>query len=154
MVLVGGFLLIALCLTFGRAQNSGRWSNLSEIACNLSNNLARNPGWSPQQHLSPHSTKIPTEPLLKPSTVPLAAAHPLLVTLPINNAPKYEVYINDLFKCYLYHDLHGGHKILPFLLQLLGRPPDAADPIEGYDILSISKFLAKATPSKLKTILG
>jgi hypothetical protein len=154
MVLVGGFLLIALRLTFGGAPNPSRWSDLSEIACDLSNDLTRNPGWDPSRHLSPHSTKLPAEPLLEPAAVPLATAQPLSVPLPVDDEPKSEVYIDDLFNCFLHRHLQRGREILPFVLHLLGRPPDAADPIDRDDVLSISKFLAEATPSEVKTILG
>jgi hypothetical protein len=154
MVFVGQFLLVALRLTFGGAPNPSRWSDLSEIACDLSNDLARNPGWDPQRHLSPHSNKLPPEPLLEPPTIPFATAEPLSVPLPDDDEPKSEVYIDDLFNCFLQQHLVRGREILPFVLQLLGRPPDAGDPIERDDVLSISKFLAEATPSEVKTILG
>jgi hypothetical protein len=154
MVLVGNFLLIALRLTFGGAPNPSRWSDLSEISCDLSNDLVRNPGWDPTRHFSPHSTKLPTSPILEPPDVPFAPAEPLSVPLPIDDAPKSEVYIDDLFNCYLLRHLARGSEILPFVLHLLGRPPNPADPIERDDVLSISKFLAEATPSEVKTILG
>jgi hypothetical protein len=154
MVIVGSFLLIALRLTFGGAPNPSRWSDLSEIACDLSNDLARNPGWDPTRHLSPHASKLPPEPLLEPPDVPFAIAHHLSVPLPVDDAPKSEVYIDDLFNCYLQRHLPHGHEILPFVLELLGCPPNAGDPIERDDVLSISKFLAEATPSEVKTILG
>jgi hypothetical protein len=154
MVLVGQRLLVALRLTFGGAPNPSRWSDLSEIACDLSNDLVRNPGWDPTVHRSPHSDKLPAVPLLEPATVPIATAQPLSVPLPIDDAPKSEVYIDDLFNCYLRRDLQRGSEILPFVLELLGRPPNPADPIERDDVLSISKFLAEATPSEVKTILG
>jgi hypothetical protein len=154
MVVVGCFLLVALRLTFGGAPNPSRWSDLSEIACDLSNDLARNSGWNPKRHFSPHSTKLPATPLLEPPNIPLAAAQPLSVPLPIDDAPKSEVYIDDLFNCYLHRHLQHGSEILPFVLQLLGRPPNSSDPIERDDVLSISKFLAEATPSEVKPILG
>jgi hypothetical protein len=154
MVLVGRFLLVALRLTFGGAPNPSRWSDLSEIACDLSNDLARNPGWEPSRHLSPHASKLPSDPLLEPPDIPYATAHPLSVPLPVDDDPKSEVYIDDLFNCYLQRHLLRGREILPFVLELLGRPPDADDPIERDDVLSISKFLAEATPSEVKTILG
>ncbi len=154
MVCVGNFLLIALRLTFGGAPNPSRWSDLSKLACDLSNDLARNPGWDPTRHFSPHANKLPPEPILEPADVPLATAEPLSVPLPIDNAPKSEVYIDDLFNCYLHRHLDRGSAILPFILHLLGRPPDTKDPIERDDVLSISKFLAEASPSETKTILG
>jgi hypothetical protein len=65
-----------------------------------------------------------------------------------------EVYIEDLFNCYLHRHLQRGSKILPFVLQFLGRPPNSSNPIARNDVLSISKFLVEATPSEVKTILG
>jgi hypothetical protein len=47
MVLVFSFLLLALRLTFGGAPDPSRWSDLSGLACNLSNYMVRNPGWDP-----------------------------------------------------------------------------------------------------------
>jgi hypothetical protein len=123
MVLVGSFLLVALRLTFGGAPNPSRWSDLSELACNLSNDLVRNPGWDPRQHFSPHSAKLPATAIMEPSTDPLAVAQPLSIPLPIDDSPKSEVYIGDLFNCYLHRDILCGSVILPFVLHLLtGRP--------------------------------
>jgi hypothetical protein len=154
MVLVGNYLLIALRLTFGGSPNPSRWSDLSEIACDLANDLVQNPGWDPTVHSSPHSTKLPPEPLLEPRSVPFATAVPLSVALPINDEPKTEVYIDDLFNCFLLRRLAKGGQILPFVLHLMGRPTHTKDAITRDDILSISKFLAEATPSEIKTILG
>jgi hypothetical protein len=74
MVVVGCFLLVALPLTFGGAPNPSRWSDLSEIACDLSNDLARNSGRDLRRHFSPHSTKLPATLLLEPPDIPLATA--------------------------------------------------------------------------------
>jgi hypothetical protein len=71
---------------------------------------------------------------LEPSSIPLAAAQPLSVPLSIDDAPKSEVYIDDLFNCYLHHDILRGSEILPFVLVLLGRPPNPDDPIERDDV--------------------
>jgi hypothetical protein len=76
------------------------------------------------------------------------------VALPINDEPKTEVYIDDLFNCFLLRRLAKGGQILPFVLHLMGRPTHTKDAITRDDILSISKFLAEATPSEIKTILG
>jgi hypothetical protein len=144
MVLLGSFLLVALRLTFGGAPNPSRWSDLSILACDLSNGLVRNPGWDPRQHYSPNSAKLPAHSILEPTAVPLAVAQPLSIPLPINDTPKSKVYINDLFNCYLHRDILQGSDILPFVLHLLRRLPNPADPIERDDVLSISNFLAKA----------
>jgi hypothetical protein len=154
MVIVACFLLAALRLTFGGAPNPSHWSDLSERACDLSNNLAQNSGWDPRRHFSPHSTKLPPPPLSEPPDIPLAIAQPLSAPLPINDASKSEVYIGDLFNCYLHRPLQRGSEILSFVLQPLCRPPNSSDPIARDDVLSISKFLAEAAPSEVKTILG
>jgi hypothetical protein len=154
MVVVGCFLLVALRLTFGGAPNPSRWSDLSEIACGLSNGLARNSGWDPWRHFLPHSTKLPATPLLEPPDITLAIAQPLSVPLLIGDAPKSEVYIDNLFNCYLHRHLQRGSEILPFVLQLLGWTPNSSGPIARDDVLSISKFLAEATPLEVKAILG
>jgi hypothetical protein len=154
MVLVGAYLLVALRLTFGGSPNPSRWSDVSEIACDLANDLGHNPGWDPTVHFSPHSDKLPSEPILEPPSVPFAIAVPLSVDLPVDDEPKTEVYIDDLFNCFLLRHLVKGGRILPFVLHLLGRPTHPGDAITRDDILSISKFLAEATPSELKTILG
>jgi hypothetical protein len=39
MVMIGIFELIALCLTFGGASNPSQWSNISEMATNLANDI-------------------------------------------------------------------------------------------------------------------
>jgi hypothetical protein len=154
MVLVGAYLLVALRLTFGGSPNPSRWSDLSEIACDLANDLAHNPGWDPAVHFSPHSERLPPDPILEPPSIPFATAVPLSVDLPVDDEPKTEVYIDDLFNCYLLRHLVKGGRILPFVLHLLGRPTHTEDPITRDDILSITKFLAEATPSEVKTILG
>jgi hypothetical protein len=113
MVVAGCFLLVALRLTFGGAPNPSRWSDLSKIACDLSNDLAQNSGWDPRRHFSPHSTKLPATPLLEPPDIPLATTQPLAVPLLIGDAPKSEVYIDDLFNCYLHRRLQRGSEIPP-----------------------------------------
>jgi hypothetical protein len=53
-VLVCNLLLVALRLTFGGAANPSQWSDVSEMAFDLANDLVRNPGWDPSLHASPH----------------------------------------------------------------------------------------------------
>jgi hypothetical protein len=116
MVVVGCFLLVALHLTFSGAPNPSCWSDLSKITCGLSNDLARNSGLDPPRHLSSHSTKLPATPLLEPPDILLATKQPLSVPLPIDDAPKLEVYTSDLFNCYLHCHLQRGSEIIPFVL--------------------------------------
>jgi hypothetical protein len=57
-VFIEGFLLLALQMTFGGTANPSRWSVVSELACDLANDLLRNPGWDPDKHKSPHQDLI------------------------------------------------------------------------------------------------
>jgi hypothetical protein len=54
MVAIDLFVLIALCLTFGRASNASQWSDASKLATELANDLICNDGWDPFAHVSPH----------------------------------------------------------------------------------------------------
>ena len=38
------FFLIALCMTFGGSPNPSQWSDISELSCDLANNMVRHPG--------------------------------------------------------------------------------------------------------------
>jgi hypothetical protein len=56
MVTIGIFVLIALHLTFGGASNPSQWSNVSEMATNLANDIVQNDGWDPDTHVFPTRT--------------------------------------------------------------------------------------------------
>jgi hypothetical protein len=47
MVTIGIFVLIALHLTFGGASNPSQWSDISEMATDLANDIVRDDGWEP-----------------------------------------------------------------------------------------------------------
>jgi hypothetical protein len=68
--------------------------------------------------------------------------------------PKAECYIDDKFVAFLESDMARGRAILPFLLDLIGRPVHSAEPVPRDDLLSLKKFLAEATPAKRQIILG
>jgi len=45
MVTIGAFTLMALHMTFGRVANPSQWSDVSELATDLANDLVRDDGW-------------------------------------------------------------------------------------------------------------
>ena len=116
-VWLGGFILVALRLTFGGAQNPSRWSDLSELACNLANDLVSHPDWDPKHHASPHQPTIDgiIEPYPLPET-PFAPALPVHVPLPDSDEPKADVFIDDKFMAFIDRDLARGGAILPFVI--------------------------------------
>ena len=60
MVLVGGYLLVALCLTFGGSPNPSQWSDLSDLAGDLANDMGPTIPAGTQLSTSPPLGKTPT----------------------------------------------------------------------------------------------
>ena len=154
MVAIDDFILVALCLTFGGAANPSQWSDVSELTCDLTNDIVRDEGWDHQVLQSPHHAMIGNTPELEAPDVPLAPASALAVTLPPDDVPKSNCYIDDLFAAFLEHDFHRGSGIIPFVLHLVGRPIAVDESLKCDDILSLSKFLAETMPAEQKMILG
>jgi hypothetical protein len=156
-ITIGGFLLLALRLTFGGKPNPSRWSDLSEMLCDLGNDILRSPeSWDLDTLRSPHLSRLPAQPI--PYPVPSTAVHPaapIAIQLPAHDfQPKVECFIDDKFVAFLEKDMARGRAILPFLLHLIGRPVHDHEPIPRDDLLSLKKFLAEATPAERQIILG
>ena len=94
------------------------------------------------------------DPILEDNIIPFASAIPLAVKVPMDSTPKFDCYIDDIFGAMLSRDLQLGVGIVPFVLHLFGRPQNPNDALSQDDLLSLEKFLAEATPSELKVILG
>ena len=154
MVAINNFILVALHLTFGGAANPSQWSDVSELTCDLTNDIMRDAGWDHQALQSPHQAMIGDTPELEVPDVPLAPASALAVTLPPNDMPKSDCYIDDLSAAFLEWDFHQGSRIIPFVLHLVGRPITANESLKCDDILLLSKFLTEAMPAEQKMILG
>ena len=159
---IDGFLLLALRMTFGGSPNPSQWSDISELMCDLANDLVRHPGWDHISCASPHHASLasqfsqqPVHPT--PAPVPaLAQTLPLAIQPPnpTDTLPKADCYIDDLFSVMLESDASRGAASLPFVLHLLGRPQDPTDALTRDDLLSLTKFKAEAAPTEQKTILG
>jgi len=78
----------------------------------------------------------------------------LTVDLPDDDDPKADCYIDDLFSAFLEECAARGSAILPFVIHLLGRPLGVKESLPRDDLLSLKKFLAGATPSQTKVVLG
>ena len=78
----------------------------------------------------------------------------MMVELPPDFAPKAEVYIDDTFCAFLKRDRQRGSAIIPFVTWIFGRPVHEDEPLPRADVLSLKKFVAEATPSEQKIILG
>jgi hypothetical protein len=141
-------------MTFGGAANPSQWSNISEIATDLSNDLVRDPAWDPDLFQSPHQHLLKDSIVYEDDSVPLAQALELAVELPADDNPKAGCYINDIFNAFLETDVERGSCIIPFILHLFGRPLQEDESLQRDNILSIKKLLAEATLAEHQTILG
>jgi len=153
-MVIGKFALIALRMTFGGKPNPSQWSDVSEMATDVSNVLARRDNWDPLALRSPHQHFLDGEPEFVADDVPFAAADPLAVSLPEDDAPKADCYIDDLFAAFLEDDVSKGAAMLPLVLHLLGRPLATSESLTRDDLMSLTKFRAEATPAEIKMVLG
>jgi hypothetical protein len=142
--------LLALRLTFGGSPNPSRWSDLAELACDLTNDLVRS-SWDPSEFKSPHEHLLPDEPGFLPDNVPVVGAKPMAVPQLEDDQPRGDVFIDDSFCGFLTRDLERGKSILPFIIWLPGRPVSDDEPIPRDDVLSLKKFIEEATPSSSAT---
>jgi len=154
MVTLGPFALIALRLTFGGAANPSQWSDVSELATDLANDLVRDDGWDHEMLVSPHQHMLQDQVEMEDATIPLAQVADMMVELPVDDDPKADCYIDDIFAAFLERDAARGARMVPFALFLLGRPVQPGESLAREDLLSIKKFIAEATPSERKIVLG
>jgi len=154
LVFLDDLILASLRLTFGGSPNPSMWSDVSETMFDTANDLVRNEGWDPEVHASPHQHLIGDKIDCLPDDVPFAASLPVIVQHPDDTAPKCDGYIDDAFMAFLIDDIQRGGSVLPFVVALFGRPVHVLEAQFRDDMLSLKKFLAEATPSELKMILG
>ncbi len=147
------YALIAQRLTFGGRPNPSRWSDLSELACDLANDLVRHPGWDHAKYTSRHQRQL-QPPQQLPSDVPFAPALPTMMPKHDDNAPTFTVYIDDTFGTVLERYATRGMAIFPFVIDLLSRPVTKHEPLPRDDNLSLSKFVAEAKLEETKMIVG
>jgi len=154
MVTIGAFTLVALRMTFGGAANPSQWSDVSELATDLANDLVRDDGWDHDQLMSPHQRLLGEATENEGDDMPFAPASDVMVDLPVDDAPKADCYIDDIFSAFLEQDIARGSRVIPFVLHLLSRPLQESESLARDDMLSIKKFLAEATPGERKLVLG
>jgi hypothetical protein len=154
ITVIAGYLLLALRMTFGGAPNPSQWSDVSEMACDLANDIVRHPGWNPVVQVSPHQDLLASKYSSAPKDTPFAQSLPVFVKVPCDGHPTAENFIDDQFMAFRLCHLVKGSAILPFIIHLLGRPVATTESIARDDVLSLKKFLAEATPDEIKTILG
>jgi len=84
----------------------------------------------------------------------LSPALPVIVDLIDDDAPTFDVCIDDAFGSFLENDVQRGSAIIPFVLHLFGRQLNDGEPLARDDLISIKKMLAEGTPSEVLPVLG
>ena len=158
-----GLLLVALRLTFGGAPNPSQWSDVSEVAVDLANDLVRRNDWDPTVWSAPQQYLLSSDKAVDCNTGTLrgderfSKAAEMLVAYPVEDAkPMFECYLDDLFGVSREADRARLEAVLPFILHLISRPVEAGteESLPRDDLIAISKFLAVAKASESKVILG
>jgi len=148
MVTIGAFTLVALHMTFGGEANLSQWSDVSELATDLANDLVKDNGWDHDQLVSLHQELIGEAMETEGDNMPFSPASNVMVDLPADDAPKADCYIDDIFSAFLEQDVAHGLCIIPFILH------QESESMARDDMLSINMFLAEATPGEHKLVLG
>jgi hypothetical protein len=158
-----GMLLVALRLTFGGAPNPSQWSDVSEVAVDLANDLVRRDDWepaewsAPQQHLLDSDKAVDCDAGTVGDDDSFGEAAEMSVVYPVEDArPIFDCYLDDLFGVSREADRARLEAVIPFVLHLLSRPVEAgsAESLPRDNLIAISKFLAEAKASESKVILG
>ena len=154
-----GISLVALRLTFGGAPNPSQWSDVSEVAVDLANDLVWDPTvWSaPQQHLLASEKAVDCDVGAVRDDDDFGEAAEMSIVYPTEDSkPMFDCYLDDLFGVSREADRARLEAVLPLVLHLIGRPVEAGaeESIPRDALIAVSKFLAEARASESKAILG
>jgi len=145
---------IALRMTFGGSPFPNIWNDLAESATDLANDLLRS-NLPDSQFFTSILDKLPADPVADEGDAPFAPACEMADIISFSDTlPSCDVFIDDDFCAFLLRDWLRGRAILPFIIELLGRPLSVNEPMTRDPCLSLTKFLAEATPEEKKVILG
>ena len=148
-----GHEFICLRMTFGGSPFPNIWNDFAETACDLANDLARSGMTAADLHTEVLD-KLPPEPHADEAGKPFAKGVPTAIPGFPDTLPRSEVFIDDKFAAFLERDWALGRAFLPFVIDLFARHVSDDEPLPRDPCLSLSKFLAEATPEETKVILG
>ena len=145
---------IALRMTFGGTPFPNLWNDLAECATDFANDLIRS-DLPDSQFITSVLQKLPPSPVADAGEAPFATAQQMadFISFP-DTLPRCDVFIDDNFCAFLLRHWFRGRAILPFIIEFLGQPLAPAEPLDRDACLSLTKFLAEATPEERKVILG
>jgi hypothetical protein len=158
-VIVGALALMGLRLLFGASPNPSIWSDLSEILCDLCNQVSWCSLWNATNTPmleSPHQAAYVRSPIYLSADLPIALARDMTVQVASDDCPYTDVYLDDFICCFLDTEkaIWAGSRINLLILYLVGRPVLPAEPTMRDDLLAFDKTLAEGTPEEIKMVLG
>ena len=159
LVIVGVIALMGLRLLFGASPNPSIWSDLSEILCDICNQVSRCSLWNATNTPdieSPHQAQYVRPPTYLADALPISRARAMTVQVDSDDYPYTDVYLDDFISCFLDTEeaIWSGSRASLLILHLFGRPVLQHEPTTRDDLLAFDKTLAEGTPEETKIILG
>ncbi len=147
--------LLSLRLTFGGSPCPSLWSILSELCADLVNDILNCEAWDPSTVHSPLQHHIPPPPSFD-YALPLAAALPLNVNIPLENNGKGDVFLDDIVSVAPDLPLVAPRLAAATLLALYVLAPEFSTtcPLPRDAMPSLSKLAAEGALSTRQSVLG
>ena len=149
---------MALRVTFGGLPAPSMWSDLSEMICDMSNQLRTCPEWDERKLRSSWTIDVIGVQKELPAAIPFARAQPTTVEVPVKAGGYCDVFIDDLLSCTAETDDRAIQRSIDSALlamDTIGRPMADGDQQFFRDpVLSLKKALAEGTATELLIVLG
>ncbi|GKY96053.1 hypothetical protein MPSEU_000565500 [Mayamaea pseudoterrestris] len=152
--------LFALRMTFGGSPCPTVFSDLSELVTDAANQLVRDGNWHPATIQSRFIANISVEPIVYPTpSTPFATSRPMAVgaMIPVDGSPCFDVFLDDHLGVIVHTSndalIRGAHAI-PLLLDVLGRPERADEPLPRNALIAVSKLIAEGCLTEIQVVLG
>ncbi|GKY93515.1 hypothetical protein MPSEU_000318900 [Mayamaea pseudoterrestris] len=152
--------LLALRMTFGGSPCPTIFSDLSETVTDAANHLVRDQSWDPALVQSQFIAHIDTNPVVySDASTPFAIARQTTVKhlIPVDGLPFFDVFLDDHLGLIVHTSddavLRGAHAI-PLMLDVMGRPLRADEPLPRNALIAVSKLIAEGCLTETQVILG
>ena len=146
---------IYLRLTFGAAANPAVFCGLSNMVCDLSNEITLVKEWDPDVLFIPVQPKVPPVLYVDPS-IPIAPAREMAVEVPTTSLGRGDCFLDDIIKVYLNRldIIKRNAASVPLAMHVSMRPLSQDKLVQRNETLSLNKLILEGTPSKLIVVLG
>ena len=154
ITIVDGVAYLEVHLPFGVATGPSKFSTMSEMVFDATNDLMADKTWDPK---SLHSLlrRAFDSPVIEDMTFPFAVAKPLHNPIP-NRDVFCDGYIDDIISVavHLKDNVERAQNAAPLIVHAMFRPIDTLDKLTRDDPVSLRKLFGEGTPCEQKTNLG